>query len=256
MTLRDHVFERLDGTGADALVLAVSGGGDSTAMLVLAADWARSRGARLFAATIDHGLRAESAEEARFVAGLCEGLGVDHATIGWQAQAEGNLQQEARRARRRLLAEHARACGAQDVILGHTQDDVAETFLMRIERGSGLDGLSAIADRFEAHGVRFHRPLLSCSRSSLRELLTDRGIPWREDPTNADMRFLRSRIRSILPALDTVGLSVERLAETAHRLSDARAALDLHAAALARDTLAETPEGAITLDRALFLEAP
>ncbi|HSF63655.1 MAG TPA: tRNA lysidine(34) synthetase TilS [Paracoccaceae bacterium] len=215
-----------------AIGVAVSGGGDSLALLHLAADWARGRGARIAAATVDHGLRPEAGAEAAAVAQICAGLGVPHEVLRWQGwDGRGNLQAAARDARRALLADWRARRGLDALLLGHTADDQAETFLMRLARGSGVDGLACMADTDAAAGV--WRPLLSVRRAALRDWLRDRGIGWVEDPSNADARFDRVKARRMLEVLAPLGLTVERLTETAAHMQRARAALQQAAVELA-----------------------
>jgi tRNA(Ile)-lysidine synthase len=205
------------------LGLAVSGGGDSMAMLYLAVD----AGLQVQAVTVDHGLRAESADEAAMVARACAGLGVAHATLRWQGwDRKGNLQDHARRARRRLIAAWAEQAGCAAVALAHSQDDLAETFLMRLARGAGLDGLSAMSAHWTEGGIAWHRPLLTVSRAELRAVLTAKGVAWVDDPSNALDRFDRVKARKALQVLAPLGLSSPRLADVARHLGDARAALD------------------------------
>ncbi len=230
------------------LGVAVSGGGDSMALLVLVHEWAAARGIAMQAATVDHGVRAESAGEAAQVAAFCAGLSVPHATLTWERNgAGGNLQADARAARRALLAAWAVRNGLGSVLLGHTRDDVAETFLMRLARGSGVDGLAAMADRWEEGRRVWLRPLLGVRRAALREMLAMRGIAWIEDPSNADPRFERARMRAALPALADLGLGVERLAETADALARARRALERDVAGAARACISERPTGEILI---------
>nr|WP_241557887.1 tRNA lysidine(34) synthetase TilS [Falsirhodobacter deserti] len=202
------------------LGLAVSGGGDSVALLVLAVE----AGIACRAVTVDHGLRAEAAQEARDVAQLCARLGVPHSTLHWQWDGQGNLSDAARRARRRLIAAWAVENGIDIVALGHTRDDVAETFLMRLARGAGLDGLAAMSGDWVERGIRWTRPLLSVGREELRDLLRARQIPWADDPTNEDPAYDRVRARAALPDLP-LGLTAGRLADVAGHLAEARRAL-------------------------------
>ena len=218
------------------LGVAVSGGSDSTALLMLLAD----RGvADLHVVTVDHGLREESAQEAADVARLCGRLGLAHDVLRWEGwNGQGNLMAAARAARYALLTDWAKANRIADIALGHTQDDLAETLMMRLRRGAGLDGLSAMAARFEQGGVCFHRPLLGATRAQLRHLLQEQGIAWSEDATNSDARFERARIRSAMAALE---LDSETLAETALALRAARDALEI--------CVAQVADEAVTLDR-------
>jgi tRNA(Ile)-lysidine synthase len=174
--------------------LAVSGGGDSVAMLWLVAPWAKARGVPVSVATVDHGLRPEAAEEARFVEELCREVGVPHDTLRWTGwNGRGNLQARAREARRRLLTEWAKERGVDAVLLAHTQDDQAETFLLRLARGSGVDGLSGITQEMVEKGLCWHRPLLSESRAALRAYLGRMGRHWSTIPQTRSFAMIGSR---------------------------------------------------------------
>lgn len=203
------------------LGLAISGGGDSVALLMLAV----GAGIDCRAVTVDHGLRAGSAAEAADVASLCARHGIPHRTLHWHWDGAGNLPDAARRARRRLMAEWAVGEGVGHIALGHTRDDVAETFLMRLARGAGLDGLSAMQGSWTEQGVTWHRPLLQVGREELRDYLRASGVPWAEDPSNSDPAYDRSRARAALSCLP-LGLTTERLAEVAGHLAKARTALE------------------------------
>jgi len=205
--------------GTKALGVALSGGSDSMALLHLAAGWS---GARLEVATVDHCLRPASAAEAVEAGRAAAALGLSHRILQWEDRGPGNLMAAAREARLLLLADWARQAGLDAVLLGHTQDDVAETLLMRLNRGAGLDGLAEMAERREVHGTPFLRPLLGLGRDELRAWLRARGIPWAEDPSNADPRFDRARIRA---AIEAAGLDPARLADSARNLGAARDAL-------------------------------
>ncbi len=213
-----------------ALGLAVSGGGDSLAMLHLAV----AAGLPVRVVTVDHGLRAEAAAEAAEVARICAGLDVPHDVLRWQWDGRGNLQDAARRGRRRLIGDWARTAGLAAVALGHTRDDLAETFVMRLARGAGVDGLSAMVARWDDGGLTWIRPLLEMSRDGLRDYLRGLGVGWVDDPSNDNARFDRVKVRRALAVLAPLGVTAQRLAEVAGHLAEARAALDAvtdHAAA-------------------------
>jgi tRNA(Ile)-lysidine synthase len=204
--------------------VAVSGGGDSMALLHMAHNWAQAQGLTVCVATVNHGLRAAAAAEAAMVARVCAGLGLSHTTLLWQGwNQRGNVQAEARDARRALLAAWAADLGLSAVLLGHTADDQAETFLMRLARGSGVDGLSGMSP-WEGGGL-FLRPLLPVSRAALRDWLTTRGIAWVDDPSNDDTRFDRVKARQMLAMLAPLGLTVDRLNDTAAHMHRARGTL-------------------------------
>ncbi|WP_273523087.1 tRNA lysidine(34) synthetase TilS [Rhodosalinus sediminis] len=240
----------------ERLGVAVSGGGDSMALLHLCHAWGAARGVALAAITVDHGLRPEAAAEAALAAQACAALGVPHETRAWSGwDGRGNLQDAARQARRALIADWAAERGVGAVALGHTLDDQAETVLMRLARGSGVDGLSGMAEAARDRGTLWLRPLLEVRRDELRAWLRRRDIPWADDPSNADDRFARVRARAILAACAPLGLDAPRLARTARSMRRARAAL----AAAAQDLAARAAEvtaGAVALDRAALAAAP
>lgn len=226
------------------LGLAVSGGGDSMAMLHLA----QRAGLKVRVASVDHGLRAASAGEARMVAAAALALGIDHSTLVWQGwDGRGNLQDRARRARRALLSEWAQNNKLAAVALAHSQSDLSEGFIMRLARGSGVDGLAAMPARFVAGGTAFIRPLLWASGTQLRAYLRDIGASWVDDPSNDVTKFDRVRARKALPALERLGITPQILAGVAHHLALARTALDHATNDLASQVLTER-YGIITID--------
>lgn len=217
-------LERLQAEGAQAVGLAISGGGDSMALLDLAEAPARALGLRLEAATVDHRLRSEAADEARMVAGHCAARDIRHEVLVWQHDGApaGNIQAEARAARYGLLATWAARRGLSAVLLAHNLEDLAETFLIRLGRAAGLDGLSAMAPEVTRHGMRFVRPLLSVSRGDLRAHLQARGIAWAEDPSNSDPHYTRVKVRAALSALAGAGISVSAITRSARMLGESR----------------------------------
>ncbi|MTH77693.1 tRNA lysidine(34) synthetase TilS [Paracoccus aestuariivivens] len=230
--------------------IALSGGGDSTALMHLAHAWAQGR--VLMAATVDHGLRAESAEEARQAHRAASALGIPHATLLWQRDNDaGNLMAEARDARLRLLSGWAMRNNLDAVLLGHTMDDQAETLLMRLARGSGVDGLAGMADSRSAFGTRWLRPILGVSRAELRDWLTARGIAWIDDPSNENADYDRVRIRKALQVLDLPAL---QLAQTSANMAMARDALQDFAMQVA--TGAKAQNGVLRLPLTAFRRAP
>ncbi len=220
-----------------ALLVAVSGGPDSMALLALLAAWGQMPGRPpLHAATVDHGLRPDSAGEAAAVATLCAKLGVSHATLRWEGpKPASGLQAEARRARYVLLANEARRLGGATLVTAHTLDDQAETLLMRLAHGSGPSGLAGMRGRSEVNGVPLARPLLGISKTRLVATVEARGLPFVRDPSNSDQRFERVRWRETMPVLAEQGVTAERLGRLAERM----ARLDQAAAQRARAVLAD-----------------
>lgn len=246
-TLENALYRARQRGPVSRLGLAVSGGSDSMAMLVLAAAWAKKVGADLQVATVDHGLRPEAADEANWVKACCAELGLPHDTLTWADAPSGNVQSAARAARYELLANWAQGLGLDAVAVGHTADDQAETFVMRLARGSGVDGLSAMQDDWQAQKMRWLRPVLATGRDDLRHCLTERGLGWIDDPSNTDARFERVRVRKAMKDLALLGLDRDRLVGTALRMTEARTALT-QAALDAAETHAEVILGDVVFD--------
>ena len=247
-----RVHAALDRLAGDmpAIGVAVSGGGDSVALMHMIADWGRGR--RIMVATVDHGIRPESAAEARQVGRAARALGLSHATLVWQRGTEtGNLMANARDARLRLLSGWAQRNDLPAIALGHTADDQAETLLMRLGRGSGIDGLASMAEWRDAFGSRWLRPMLGAGRQELRDWLRMRNIPWLDDPSNDNEDFDRIRVRR---AISAMGLDIAALARAANHIQEARDALSHYAAHAARD--AEAYNGSLTLPRRAYGDAP
>lgn len=235
------------------LGVAVSGGGDSIALLHLLH---RAGIGPLYVVTVDHGLRPGSAAEAIAVADAARKLGLSHQTLRWEDHPErGNLQAAARAARLRLIGGWARKYQIEAVLLGHTADDQAETFLQRLERGSGVDGLAAMAPERSAEGVRWLRPLLGVRRQALRDWLAAENIPYVDDPSNSDPRFGRVRMRAMLGSLSNTGIDADKIAKTTTRLRSARAVLFTAARDLGRSISQITPHGELWLDLPRLLGA-
>ena len=234
----DRLFADL--VDESALVLAVSGGADSTALLYLLARWRKRHkpSPKLHAVTIDHGLRPQSRSEASGVKRIAAQLGVVHRTMRWAGEKPlTGLQEKARAERYRLLLAAAHRAGARCVITAHTLDDQAETVLFRLARGSGLAGIGAMARVSHAgfHGPVMRgargspalvRPLLGVAKARLVATLHAAGIAHVEDPSNADPRFARVRWRKLAPVLAAEGLTAERLVQLARRVRRNEAAIE------------------------------
>ncbi len=231
------------------LGVAVSGGGDSMALLDLMVAVGRQKGFEVRAATVDHSLRPEARDELGMVAAHCAARGIGHEVLAWTGwDGRGNLQAKARKARYALIAEWAERQGVDQVALGHTRGDQAETVVMRLARASGVDGLAGMPERFERDGVRFVRPLLRLTRQDLRAYLTDRGISWCEDPSNEDDSYERVRARKAMSVLADLGVDVDTLATVADNARAAKWALDHYAwVEVAENGLAEVVGGDVIL---------
>ncbi|MDO5659269.1 MAG: tRNA lysidine(34) synthetase TilS [Paracoccus sp. (in: a-proteobacteria)] len=241
-------LDRLAG-GLPSIGIALSGGGDSVALLHITARWAGPR--RVMAATVDHGLRAEAAGEAKAAGRAAQALGIAHETLEWRGHRSGNLMANARAARAALLADWAARHGLAAVVLGHTRDDLAETLMMRLARGAGVDGLAAMDEARTGHGTLWLRPMLAVGRDALRDWLRGQGIPWVDDPSNENPDYDRARIRAAIAGLR---LPTQALADSAAHLRQAREALSWAAARVCSD--ARIVAGSVRLDLARFTESP
>lgn len=238
------------------LGIALSGGSDSTAVMVALAKGRAAHQVTVRAVTVDHGLRPDASEEAVLAGKQARALGLDHDILEWTGwDGRGNVQDQARAARYALLADWAQRNGLDAVVLGHTADDQAETVLMRLGRASGVDGLSGMSARRIVHNVTFLRPALGLRRTALRAFLTGQGIGWIDDPSNDNLRFERVRARGLMPDLEQVGVTVESLVDVAENMRDARAALDWYTFMAAREH-ARVAAGAVAIDQRAFRTLP
>ncbi len=180
--------------------LAVSGGADSVALLALMADLQATHGFDAVVLHVDHGLRPDSADDARFVESLAASFGLPfHALRTRVRRRRGeSLEMAARRVRLAFFARMTTALGLDAIATGHHADDVAETFLLRLARGSGPDGLAGLKPVSHVDGVTFIRPLLNVRDADLRKFLAERGMAWREDSTNADTSIPRNNVRHVI----------------------------------------------------------
>ncbi|MCL6283885.1 tRNA lysidine(34) synthetase TilS [Ruegeria sp. 2012CJ41-6] len=240
----------------DRIGIAVSGGGDSVALLHMASRALAETGCTVLAATVDHGLRPEAAAEATQVAELAASLGIEHSILNWQGwDRQGNLQDQARRARYRLLSGWAQAQDIPVLLTGHTADDQAETVLMRLARSSGVSGLSGMPAMRDLGGVTLLRPLLGVSRKDLRCYLRRQELSWAEDPSNDDTRFDRIKARQALEVLAPLGITGSVLTDVARNMAQAREALERYAEFTAQIAL-ETDMGDVLVDAEVFAGLP
>ncbi len=242
--------------GHTGLLVAVSGGLDSMVLLYALQAWcmATPNAPPLYAATVNHHLREGAQAEAKMVAAYCVQLGVPHTILHWHHEEKptARLMEQARAARYALLAQHAHECGADIVVSAHHADDQAETFVMRLLRGSGLTGLSAMHSLRHLSGdVLLARPFLSVAKKQLRAIALEQNIPYVEDPSNDDTNFERVRVRDAIKSMafgeSHLSLALQRLQRAEHALQDVTASFMAHC----------VHEGdAVKLQRALFDYAP
>jgi tRNA(Ile)-lysidine synthase len=243
--------------------VAVSGGGDSLALMHLLAGFARQEGLPApIVLTVDHGLRKASAMDAKKVAAWAKRLGLAAKVLTWRGKKpKTGIEAAARQARYRLMGDFLVKHRIATLFVGHNQDDQAETFLMRLARGSGLDGLAGMQPRAPwpvegFAGLMLARPLLGIGREHLRAYLRVRGQAWLEDPMNEDATFDRVKVRKAQGALTAAGLTAARIAAAAAHLARARESLDVMTAAVVLRAARKREEGGVLLDAAALAAAP
>ena len=232
----------------DSVLLAVSGGPDSMALMFLASRWAR-RGAAppLHVATVDHGLRPEAAAEAEMVAAAAVDLDLPHTKLAWEGpKPSTRIQERARAARYALLAAHAHAIGASHILTAHHADDQAETVLLRLGRGSGIGGLAGMRREIAlGPGVTLVRPLLRYAKADLVALCLRARLSFVDDPSNADLAYARARLRGRAAELAKFGLDTAGLTRLARRMARADAALEAETARVAAALVFESDGAAL-----------
>ena len=227
-----------------AMAVAVSGGADSITLLALAYAWAAETGTNLTALTVDHGLRSESGAEAAQVAAWCVSHGIAHQTLVWAGEKPNKgIQAAARSARYGLLEDWCRMRSHSELLVAHSQNDQAETFLMRMSRGSGIDGLAAMPLVSHRDGVRLIRPLLTVPRSRIEATAAALSLEPISDPSNLDRRYARIRIRDKLALLEAHRVSVTAIAGTARVFGKMREARERAISALASEFVVLHAEG-------------
>ncbi len=241
------------------LVLAVSGGPDSVCLMHMMAAACRAAGGLppIVVATVDHGLRSESAAEAAFVVGEAKTLGFAAHVLAWHGPKPARaIQEAARTARYALLTDLCHELGASHLVTAHTLDDQAETVLFRLARGSGIAGLAGMAAATQRSDILHARPLLGTPKTRLVAACISAGWRFLVDPSNTDPRFARARLRNLLPSLAREGLDAQGLARFAQRAARADAALTDAANAASRSVRREAPTGTEVLDGGMLARLP
>lgn len=202
------------------IAVGVSGGADSLALVLML----KEKGLDLVALTVDHGLRIKSCQEALYVAQIMQNFGIEHHILHWKGEKpQTGVEEKARIARYELLSTWCHDNNVDDLYIAHHSKDQAETFMMRLARGSGIDGLAAMGEQTDLFGVNIVRPLLNTNPNKAKDYLQAKNIAWVEDESNDSDDYLRVRARKILPILEKeLGLSVERLCKTAKAMARAK----------------------------------
>ncbi len=241
----------------EKLLLAVSGGPDSVALMLLCAQWAERASHEIAVATVDHGLRADARAEAEQVGEWARSLGFQHHLLSWEGEKpQTRIQERARAARYALLADCAKSIGAGAIVTAHHADDQAETILFRLTRGSGVSGLAGMAPRSNAHGAQLLRPLLGFTKSDLVEVCENAGQRYFSDPSNANDAYARARLRKLMPLLAEQGFDREALLRLGERAARAEIALASCADAAYERALTETAPAFARFDAGALSELP
>ena len=212
-----------------SLGIAVSGGSDSLGLLYLIKSWPNPTNLKISVLTVDHDLRRGSAKEATYVSELCKELGFQHTTLIWgHEDMTGNLSANAREARYKLMN---KSLPLNSILMtGHTLDDQVETFLMRLRRGSGVDGLASMTEQsyllLDDNKMTLFRPLLEFERQTMRDVLNHKKVNWIDDPTNKDQSFERVRVRELLSSFVELGIDKNTIGKTAFLMQSAKIALN------------------------------
>ncbi len=240
-----------------SLLLAVSGGPDSVALMLLCAQWSLRSSRDIAVATVDHRLRKESRAEAEEVGRWAHDLGYAHHLLTWEeAKPATRLQERARQARYALLADCARRIGASAMVVAHHADDQAETILFRLTRGSGIAGLAGMSPVARSEDIALLRPLLDFRKEELEAICARAGQIFFRDPSNEDESFARARLRKLAPLLAAQGFGQEALLRLGARAARADAALTHCAAESLQRALRRDQESCVELDAATLREAP
>lgn len=244
----------------EAMAIAVSGGPDSMALCRLVQEWARPRRMKVVGLTVDHRLRDAAAQEAAKVSGWLKAIGVPHETLVWcdgetVKHLDRSPQAAARDGRFELMTTWCRQNNVTCLLTAHHADDQAETFLMRLIRGSGVDGLAAMSGDSHRGGVRVVRPLLSVSKADLISTCMRFTQSWVHDPSNDNDSYARTRIRKIMAALETEGLHRDRLLKTVSHMQRAQTAIESAVTDLKMAATSDEGDG-ITVDVAKLCRAP
>lgn len=261
MSLKENhaFFKKMDALcgAAPQVTVAVSGGADSLYLALQTKMWADKRNVSVMTLTVDHGLRPESSKEAAWVKKVLESNNIPNEVLAWRGKKPATrVEERAREERYRLLLKACKEKGCFILLLGHHMDDQAETVLMRLTHGSGVDGLAAMQNVSYRDGVYLVRPLLSVAHEEIKKALREAGQKWVEDPSNGQDQYARVRLRKASKTFLELGLEPKALALTATRMARARNALEQMTEAFIENEAIVSDGGYAVMDRQAFLDAP
>lgn len=240
----------------EVYAVGVSGGADSLALAFMLAEWANLNNKKIIALTVNHGLRASSLTEAEYVASVMATIGVEHHILNWEGEKPtSGIETAARAMRYKLIEDWCLEHDISKLFIAHHKNDQAETFLMRLQRGSGIDGLCGIAEVSRLGNLQLLRPLLNTNPDELKSYLKQKSIKWVEDESNDCDDFLRVRARKILPILEkNLGLNVDRIVNTMNVLSNSRSYLEEQAVSIIKNNVKKWENAGVSLSLKSFSE--
>jgi tRNA(Ile)-lysidine synthase len=221
------------------IAVAVSGGADSLALTLLLDEFCRRNKIKLFAVTVDHKMRKSSSDEAKKLGKILKAKKISHEILAIPKNKipQKNIEANLRESRYSLLCEFCKKNKIEFLFLGHHLGDVAENFLIRLFRGSGLDGLSTMAEISEINGIKLVRPLLNFEKDQLKKFLQSKKVKWFEDETNDDEKFLRNKIRKFFDSFENKNLIQKRIKNASDEIAKMRDLFDLELLEKAKETL-------------------
>lgn len=240
----------------EVYAVGVSGGADSLALAFMLAEWAKLNRKKIIALTVNHGLRPSALKEAEYVASKMSKIGVEHHILTWEGvKPSSGIETAARAMRYKLLEEWCLEHNINKLFIAHHKNDQAETFLMRLQRGSGIDGLCGIAEVSKLGNLQLLRPLLNTTHDELKSYLMQKNIKWVEDESNNCDDFLRVRARKLLPILeDVLGLDIDRIVNTMTVLSNSRSYLEEQALSVIKNNVKKWENAGVSLSLKSFSE--
>lgn len=237
------------------IAVAVSGGIDSMALMFIAKMWCDNNNVQLFVLTVDHGLRKESKLEAEYVAKICKNNSIIHNILTWEGEKpQNNVESIAREKRYELISNFCKDNNINTLLVAHHLQDQAETFFIRLFRGSGIDGLSAMHDINIMYGINIVRPFLMVFKEDLKKYLEEKNIKWIEDPSNNDEKYLRNKIRIFLNSFDNKKEILERINSAVENINDSRKYIDLILAKIEKNIVNFNSFGTCLIDKDKLLK--
>ena len=232
------------------LCVAVSGGIDSLSLMLILDEWCNANNSKLYAVTVDHGLRVESRKEAEYVNELCKSKHIEHCILTWDGEKpKKNVELIARENRYNLIANYCKENNIDFLFVAHHMQDQAETFLIRLFRGSGIDGLSSMKVIAENYGLKIIRPFLDIQKETLKKYLLKNNIKWVEDESNSDEKYLRNKIRNFLDTFDNKDDIIKRINFAINQIGDYRVFIDNYIKKIEKKILSFNSFGSCLFDK-------